>query len=169
MQTRQPPSRCSRASTSGYSLIELVAVIVLLGIVASTSFFVVLEAMRAFARTQPLMEASYEANFVATRLLRDIRDIPDSASIQSMGDAGLEFASSTGDLVTYEYSNGALTRNSHLLAESLKGFAFGFESASGGAAATPDEVHLIRVKLVAESGLAAVPMALAIFPRGLQR
>ncbi len=141
----------------------------ILSIVGGISFFVVLESMRVYSRTQPRIEASYEANLVARRIMSDVRGIPDDQSIQSYGETKLEFASSTGERISYEYANGVLLRNSQPLAERLQGMAFGFESADGSTPASGSDIHLVRLKLVAQSAGETIPLALTIFPRGLQR
>lgn len=169
MQLRHHPATSERGSTGGYSLIELVVVIVLLSIIGGISFFVVLESMRVYARTQPRIEASYEANLVASRLMRDVRDIPDSQSITSFGNAKLEFRSSLGESVSYEYADGVLLRNGQPLAEQLADLAFSFITVDGVGATAEQDIHLVQVRLVAQSASETVPMALTVFPRGLQR
>lgn len=159
------PRTDDRRSVGGFTLIEMVVVIVLSSIVALVTSSMVYGAMRVYTRRMPAMYASYQAHLAIERLRRDVRDLGSTASITVFTPDQFTFDDSAGNRIVYRYGGGDLTRNGAFLARGLT--AFGYWRGDGTIAPTPAELHLVDVDLTVRSADQEQRRFAAVFPRVL--
>lgn len=167
MSTRKNKSGSERVSTGGFTLIEATLTLVLLSLIGLTSAYVTTEAAMVQSRTEPRLEASYRARLACEWLQRDIRDLVDPASITVFTPTALEFLDPSGNVVSYAYSAGDLTRNGDLLASGLTTFGLRYWRANGSPASAPNELRLVELDLVVQVGTQKEVAHVIVFPRSL--
>lgn len=154
-------------SSSGFTLIELVLVTVILGIIGMSSAFVVTEAMRVYARTAPALDMQYHLRLATERLRRDIRDMQGAGSITVLTPNALAFQRSSGEAVDYRLVGEDLTRNGDLLARGVTSFALRYWRSDGSAALLPTELRLVDAELIMFRGGVKDRLFTTVFPRTL--
>ena len=168
METMSKTNRSERVSTSGYTLVEMILVTVVLGIVGMASSYVVLESMRAYARVAPHVDASYQGRLATERIQRDVRNLADTASIAAFTATDFSFVVSSGESVSYSYAGADLLRNGSPVAEVVSSCAFSYLSRSGSPALVPEDLHLVDVRLALASADGDLQASITVFPRRLE-
>jgi prepilin-type N-terminal cleavage/methylation domain-containing protein len=160
MEARHNPRR-----PSGYTLVEMVLVVTILSIVGGVSSFVVLQAMKAYARHVPAMHNAYQARSSLERMRREIRALEDTSSITTMTATSLTFTGTGGTSIAYAYTGGNLDRNGDRLAKGLTAFSFTYWKSNGTTASAATDVHLIEIDLTVDSLGQTYRLQTAVFPR----
>ncbi len=155
-------------SSSGWTLVELVIVLVVVGTLASVTFGVLLEAMRIYARTAPTEQLAYQSQLTSERLRRDLRSLRESSQITVFQPQELAFETGSGGTVDYRLMGSELRRNGRLLAEGITGLRFNYITTAGGFASSSDEVALVTARVVLTAGGAERQVVTAIHPRRRQ-
>ena len=165
MRTRLDERR-ARASAAGYTLIELLTVVVILSIVGLTTSYVISSSMRVYVRTAPSLDASYQAQLSIERLRRDIRTMGDLSMITAFTDTELAFSGSDGNPVSYRHAAGDLRRNGDLLARGVSAFDFDYWNSQGMPASAPTEMRLVDIDITVRSADQSSRMFATVAPRG---
>jgi len=152
--------------TRGYTLVEMVAVITILGIIGMVSSYVVFSSMEIYARTVPAMDATYQARLAVERMKNEIRDMK-AGSITTFTSTALTFQLSAGQTIAYSLSGSNLLRNGDLLARGVTAFGLAFWKANGTAASTAVDLHLVEIDLTVQTGDQPYRVRTAVFPRNL--
>lgn len=160
-------NRTRSSSRSGYTLVEMVVVMVILGIVGLVAAVVLLESMRVYARIVPAMDASYKAQHAVQRMKREIRGLKDAASISSLTTSAFTFADTSDQTVSYVFTGSDLTRNGDLLADGVRAMNFSYFQKDGSPAASPADLHLVEVDLTVQNGDELSRVQTPVFPRNL--
>jgi prepilin-type N-terminal cleavage/methylation domain-containing protein len=155
--------RCGR----GYTLVEMVVSITILGIIGLVCSGVILESMRVYSRTVPALDAGYKTDLALRTMKREIRDLQNTTSITSFGATAFSFKDSANNIIAYALSNGNLTRNGDLLAAGVTSLTFRYWQSDGNTASTAAKVHLIEVDLTVQNGDQSSRARTQIFPRNL--
>jgi prepilin-type N-terminal cleavage/methylation domain-containing protein len=113
---------------SGFSLIELIVVIVVLGIVASMGAIVVRDGMLGYLRGREITSADWQGRLALERITRELRAIaaPNYSNIAaaSCGTSNFSFSDITATPIAYAQSAGTLLRNGQPLADNVTGLRF---------------------------------------------
>ena len=157
----------SKAS-SGWTLVELVIVLVVVGTLASITFGVMLEAMRIYARTTPTEQLAYQSQLTTERLRRDLRSLEESSQITVLQAQQLTFESGSGGTIEYRLSGSELQRNGRPLAEGVTGLRFDYTNSAGALASSSEEVALVTAQVVLTAGDAERRIQAAVHPRRRQ-
>ena len=156
-----------KGRADAYTLVEMVAVISILGIVGLVSSYVIIESMRIYARTAPAMDASYQVRLAVERMMREIRDMKDTASITTFGSSALTFDDSSDDTIAYSLSGSNLLRNGDLLAQGVTTLSFSYWKSDGTTASAAADLHLTEIDLTVQVGTEPYRVRTAVFPRVL--
>ena len=117
-----PPPPPRRAS--GFTLLEMVMVIIILGVMAGVGTPVLMAAYQSFLLGSNIQEADTRARLAMERMLRELR----GASIASLTDgadaSSITFTDQNGASVTFQRVSGNLQRGGVLLAEGVSGLRF---------------------------------------------
>lgn len=163
-----PDTRSDRSgSTRGFTLIELVMVIVIVGVLGSVAAGAIVESTRVVVNQRTSLEGSHQVQFLLDRLRDDLRAIRASDPYGSVEADRLEFATTDDETVVYEAAGSTLTRNGRELATGLVDFVFGYRATDGSPTLDPAAVHLIEIDFVVVRGGQEFPGSAVAYPRAV--
>ena len=154
-------------TSAGYTLVELVAVILILGVIGFVTSHVIMESTKVYARTVPAMEAAYQARLSAQLMQREIRDMKDTASITAFTATALTFVDNSDTTIAYSLSGSDLLRNGDLLAQGVTSLSFTYWKTDGTTALLAADLHLAEFDLTVQTGNEPYRIRTAAFPRVL--
>jgi prepilin-type N-terminal cleavage/methylation domain-containing protein len=136
----------------GFSLIELIVVMVVLGIVASMGAIVVRDGMLGYLRGREITSADWQGRLALERITRELRDVasPNFSNIAGCGTSTFTFSDSASTLISYTQNTNTLLRNGQPLADNLalNGLRFYCLQSDVQATATLSAVYYISVSMV---------------------
>jgi prepilin-type N-terminal cleavage/methylation domain-containing protein len=144
--------RPSIPSQHGFSLVELIVVIVVLGTVAGMGAIVVRDGMLGYLRGREITSADSQGRLALERITRDLRDVaaPNYSNIAatSCGSSAFTFSDITAGPVSYTQSANTLLRNGQPLAENVSGLRFYCLQSDVQATVAPAGVYYITVSMI---------------------
>jgi prepilin-type N-terminal cleavage/methylation domain-containing protein len=139
----------------GFSLVELIVVIVVLGIVASMGAIVVRDGILGYLRGREITSADWQGRLALERITRELRDVasPNYSNIAatSCGNSTFTFSDITSTLISYTQNTTTLLRNGQPLADNLaaNGLRFYCLQSNGQTYSTiPSAVYYITVSMI---------------------
>ena len=112
----------------GFSLVEVIVVIVVLGIVASIGVTVLRDGVLGYLRGQEITSADWQGRLAFERITRELRGIaaPNYSNISatSCGTSTFAFSDVTGAQISYTQNTTTLLRNGQPLADNVSGLRF---------------------------------------------
>ncbi|GGI85144.1 prepilin-type N-terminal cleavage/methylation domain-containing protein [Legionella impletisoli] len=144
----------------GYTLIEMVIGIVLLGIVSATAGLFLTEAFRSYFAAKPILKVAGKANIAADALMREIKS---AESISAIGSNSMSFVNQQGQSIVINLSGGNLSRSvnggtAYTLCSGITGLTFSYFDASLGTTASASNVRFVTLAMtIAEE---AIPFSL---------
>ncbi|WP_133129850.1 type II secretion system protein [Legionella yabuuchiae] len=144
----------------GYTLIEMVIAIVLLGIVFATAGLFLTEAFRSYFAAKPILKVAGKANIAADNLMREIKS---AERISAIASNSISFVNQQGQSIFITLSGSNLTRsvnggNAYTLCSGITGLTFSYFDASLGSTASAANVRYVTLAMtIAEE---TIPFAL---------
>lgn len=173
-------------SQKGFTLIELIMSLVLLGIVGITAGMLIYQGTRSYEALSDQKEATQQATLAAERISRELRQLKCTVSGNSctasatdvpvMTAAEVRFLNSSyegrglrldGNTLKLRLGTGA-TDPEYALATNLTAFTIEYLKADGTAATSADEIWTISTNMVFTSGQAELPARASVHPRGFR-
>lgn len=151
----------------GFTLIELVLVIILVAVMANVASTMLAEGLRAYLTTKNITDADWQGRIALQRMERDIRAIRSSNDVATATSSQLSFVDTSGTTITYELSGTTLLRNSQALADGIQTLTFSYFDQNGTSTATTTAIRYIRIALNITQGNANYTVTTAIYPRNL--
>lgn len=107
----------------GFSLVELIVVIVVLGIVASMGAVVIRDGMLGYLRGREITSADWQGRLALERVARELRDasVIDPGACDSTTFSYMDIYTTT---ISYTQSTSTLLRNGQPLADNVSGLHF---------------------------------------------
>ena len=143
-------SRLSRQP--GFSLVELIVVIVVLGIIASMGAIVVRDGMLGYLRGREITSVDWQGRLALERITRELRDVaaPNFSNIAatSCNSSTFSFSDTNAVPISYTQSTSTLLRNGQPLADSVSGLRFHCLQSDVQATATLSAVYYVSVSMV---------------------
>ena len=141
----------------GFTLVELLMVIVLFGIVAAFAAPVMQGGFRSYFTGRDISEVDWQARVALERMTRELRMARAPADLVLASADDLTFVDLDGNSVRYcagavgtcPGAAGELTRNSQPLATGIGSLTFSFLTRTGGATATPALAYYVSVSFTA--------------------
>jgi prepilin-type N-terminal cleavage/methylation domain-containing protein len=134
----------------GFTLIEMVLSIAMLGVM----MLALGPGLRASLDKYNLLSARRQAisdvRSGMDRMVSEIRLIPASAQVISIGATSFQFQYPAGTPITYSLSGGNLMRNSDILISNVSSLAFAYYDQSGAVTATTSAVRAVSIQLTAD-------------------
>lgn len=131
----------------GFTLIEMVIVIVILSIIAGVAARVMSTALNSYFDNQNIVNANEQGRLALERMARDIHAINSTSSITTANASTLTFVDVNGNTVTYSLSGTQLLRNSVVLADGINRLTFAYYTGAGAVAGTTTAIRYITVAL----------------------
>ncbi len=145
----------SRRRDAGFTLIELIITIVLVGIIAGIGALVVLQGVNAFLAEDIRADLTTDGRLAIERMAREIRTIRTrtAADIPTMTGGTLSFVDLDGNPITYTSGVGNVTRNGTTLASATTvALGFLYFQQDGTPAGSAAQVWVIQVDLTLTTG-----------------
>jgi prepilin-type N-terminal cleavage/methylation domain-containing protein len=136
----------------GFTLIEVVIVIVILSIIAAIGSRVLQAALNSYITNQNVSNANAQARLALERISRDVHNINAAANISTAAASQLSFTDINGNTVTYLLSGTQLTRTGQVLADGVSGLTFAYLNSSGGTASTIASICYVTTTLTFNTG-----------------
>ena len=165
-------------SRKGFSLIELVMVIVVVGIISVAVAPIFFGGFQAFFKARDLAGMNAQAELAMDRMAREIRGVDpsqdlDSTTLPTASQLKFRIYNGTAQAawVTYALSGTNLTRNSDTLATNTSSLAFSYYKSDGTALTPPltlaqaQSIWLVRVTVQAAGGSLSESLRTTIFLR----
>lgn len=151
----------------GFTLIELVIVIVILGIIAVVGVALMLQVGDAWVLQSHRKEMSESARIAMDRMIRETRE---AASISTAAGGTLTFNNIGGNTITFDTSGTTLRRTvdgtTNELADNVDSLSFTYYYDNGGSALT--DITRIEIDLTFSSGNTEFNFKSQVSPRRLQ-
>lgn len=147
-------NRYSLLRQLGFSLVELIVVIVVLGIVASMGAVVVRDGMLGYLRGREITSADWQGRLALERITRELRDIAPSSggavniAATSCGSPTFAYSDIYSTQISYTQSTTTLLRNGQPLADNVTGLRFYCLTSNVQATTTPSAVYYVTVSMV---------------------
>ena len=136
-----------RYQQKGFTFIELILVVILLGIISVVIGRILLEGYRTFLTSQSILETDWQGWMALERMVNDIHTIRSAADLSTIQPNQLIFVNMNGNTIQYQLSGSSLMRNSFVLASGIQSLNFSYLDANGATTATPSAVRYISLSL----------------------
>lgn len=152
---------------SGFTLVEMVMVIVILGIIAATASTMLSNGFTAFLTGQNVTDADWQGRLAMERLEGDLRAVRSPSDIATATATQLIFTDMSGTSITYQLSGTTLMRNAQVLADGVGGLTFAYYDLNGSATAVLTSIRYISYSLNITQKGTNYTVATTIYPRNL--
>lgn len=127
---------------AGFTLVELVIVMVLIGVVATISSLMIAQGVGGSQGAKREDAIAWNARIPMARMAREIREAnPDSIITATV--TQFSFIDATGTTITYTLVGTELYRDAQLIADDITIFAFLYYDETGAAAATTADIRYV--------------------------
>lgn len=148
----------------GFSLMELIIVIVIIGILAGFGSILLRDAISAGISSKKLTDSAWQARLAFQRMAKDIQNYNYAITPNANN---VTFATIYNESVNYDSSGADLLRNGQIIATGISNLNFSYWRADGTNTTNPNEISCIEVKATVTEGGALLPLQTTICPRNL--
>jgi prepilin-type N-terminal cleavage/methylation domain-containing protein len=122
----------------GFSLLEMVMVIVLLSIVAAIGSSMLSSGFTAYFTGRDIINADWQGRFALDRMTRELRMVRSAtvADLDILTANAITFTDTAGNVVSYSRAGNTLMRNAQPLADGVSALSFSYIEADGKTATT---------------------------------
>lgn len=132
---------------NGFTLIELVMVMVIISVISITVGKIMFQGFKSFNTAQSATEVDWQGYIAISRLVNDIHDMGDPVLITTMTTTQLTFSNMSNAAISYQLSGTNLLRNSIVLARGITGLTFTYLDKNGAATATAANIRYVTMTL----------------------
>lgn len=165
--------KCTGAGRAGgFTLIELVAVIIVVGIVAVVGANIMREAVSAYLGGKDVVQADSQAKLAIERMMREIKDVRTPADLTTITATTLTFVDINGNTISYVWTAGTqiLTRSLNAgtaqpLADNVSSLAFSYLDRTPAVTAVAANVYYITVSFTLTKSSVSVNYRGTVKPR----
>ena len=151
----------------GFTLIELIMVIVISGIVAVMASKGLLVAAQAYLGSRNAIDANWQGEFALERMVRDIRSVRSPSDISTASASQFTFTDTSGGSVSYTLSGSSLLRNGQILADGVNSVTFTYFDDTGTSTGTLANIRYVTASLNITLNNSNYTIATTIYPRNL--
>lgn len=157
-----------RFDQRGFTMVELVIVIVLVGVIAMTASILIGQAAKTYQSSDNYSAISNQGRLALEMMAREIRLLRSPADITSSCAAAttaLNFTDTNGTPVTYSFAGSTLSAGGVPLADNLTAFTITYYDKSNSPTNICGSAWSIAVSLTAAQGSDSLTMRTRIHPR----
>jgi prepilin-type N-terminal cleavage/methylation domain-containing protein len=141
---------------AGFSLVELILVVVLTAILAAVGSQMLGKSLRSFVFGKEVIKGDSQARVALERLTRDLRMVSAPANLVIVPATAITFSDTEGNTVNYSLAGGKLMRNAQVLADDVNNLQFAYLRSDGNTvAATAAQVYFITASVAVKRGTLA--------------
>jgi prepilin-type N-terminal cleavage/methylation domain-containing protein len=150
----------------GFTLVELIVVIVVLGIVASMGAVVVRDGMLGYLRGREITSSDWQGRLALERITRELRDVAAIASTNACGTSTFTYSDIDAIPISYTQSTTTLLRNGQPLADNVTGLRFYCLQSDGQTYSTvPSAVYYVTVSMIVSTANTSATYRSTVKPR----
>lgn len=153
---------------AGFTLIELVITIVLVGIIGTIGSLLIMQGAKEYIAQDVRAGLTNQGRLGIERMAREVRAIRSrtAADIPTWSAGALQFTDVAGTSITYTVGAGTLTRNGTALASDVSALTFSYLQNDGVTAATlPTNIWIIRISLTVTRAGESQTLRTRVHPR----
>lgn len=137
----------TKENAHGFTLIELIIVIVITGIIIAGSSSLLLNGVNSYMAGKADINASWQANVAIERMTRDLRALASTANIITATSNEFAIRDINGATIDYKVVSNQLLRNTQVLANNVQSVAFTYYDANGTVTASASAVRYVEITL----------------------
>lgn len=131
----------------GFTIIELIIVIVILSILAVIALPMLSSGFNAYFTARNLSDANWQGRLALARITRDLRALTSNNNITTATATQLTFTNNANTSVSYTISGSNLERNALTLANGVSSVTFDYYTSAGAATAVIANIVYISITL----------------------
>jgi len=151
----------------GFTMIELIMVIVLLGILAVPAAQILSTAFKSYLTAQAITEANWQGQIAMERMARDIADVASSSSVSTMTSNQFQFIDMSGNSLNYTLSGTNLMSNAQILASGVSSLTFNYYDQNGNTVTTNTNLHVVSISLTITENQSNYNLTTSVYLRDL--
>lgn len=139
----------TRQKQKGFTLVEMILVIIILSIIATVGSQVMSNGFTAYLSGRDMIDAEWQGRYAMQRMARELRDVRSAtAGDLVMGTNQITFTDINANTITYALASTTLTRNGTALADGVTALEFYYIQDDGiVTAAAATDVSYITVNI----------------------
>jgi prepilin-type N-terminal cleavage/methylation domain-containing protein len=143
---------------AGFTLIEMIMVISLIGIVSNVVALMIYQGARSTLLQYELTHMQGESRIAIERLCREIRSIRLSSDLLVAQSSQIQFIDNQGQTITYSLSGDMVMRNTQPLVEHCTSFVLAYFDQQGQATTVLSDIRFIQIQLTLEENNHVLPL-----------
>ena len=155
----------------GFTFIEMIIVMVIMGIILSMIVPVLTQGLNDFNTGENIFNANWQGRIAMERMSRDVLSVRSAADISTMTSTNFSFTDTGNNTISYALSGTTLTLtlngNTAILADGVQTLTFNYFDATGAATSSSATVHLIQVSINVIQNSVNYTLTTSIYPRNL--
>ena len=163
----QKTSRLAKNRYAGFSLVEMIVVIILLGILAALGSQMLGKTVQSFAFSRDVTKGDWQARVALERLTRDLRMVRAPVNLTITPATAITFSDTDGTNVNYSLSGTRLMRNTQVLADDISNLQFTYLRSDGNTVETTNSslVYYITVSFDVSRSITTTSLRATVHPR----
>ena len=153
---------------AGFTLLELVMVILILGIIASMSFQLLFQSISGYFTSVNTTDANWQGQTAIQTMSRIIRAIRSPNDIQVATSSQLTFVNMNGNTISYALTGNSIVQtrnnNNQVLADGISNLTFSYFDKNGATTATLANIAYIKITINVTQKNTNFYITTAVFP-----